>query len=659
MTGAGPFGRAPVNIIIDKIKSQIFINIIFYIIDCMKKILLLAAAALIVTSANAQLKRSETTTAPALPQVNLYQPEAKMEVAKMRVPGTPVVKKAQKKANSIEPWYRRPAGAFAASMLVEDGAYAGMLYAPYIAVKPYVDYTFIGDAIGQSENAQYEWDVQYWGYNDDYTDQIQKWETVQGTKELTWQYGYETDSVPVFYVIDGNEFVWWFIHGYEMNGTTPVNEYAADILAVPNTMDIWGYDFLKSSKSFVYGGRNGDQQYPMTYYSGADPYGDNENGWWFGKNGGTKSSSTGLTYRMDGIAQAFEKPTAPYLLNEVVLDCAVLEVAEGAQVDMTCKIYKLDEIPPYMDDDEATLPDEPGELIAMGRATVTSETEATTNGLVFFTLYGEEDGLEYDVTPTIDCAILVVIDGYNDPEMADLQDFSARISSDMDVDEGFGELAYLKFGIPDEDDNVDHYIWAGLNNFFSSGSMKTGFTIFLSTENPWLTYNYSAEDGEYLFPNEGGEMVKHFGDYTSNGIEFWAWTPSADDAWYVSCNDDEVPDWLNIELTDGEENGEFSGVVYAKVTAEPLPAGVKGREAIVRFEFPGAYLDYKFMQGEQGPNPEPIPGDVNGDGSVNIADINEVIDIILSGTFDAAGDINGDGSVNIADINALIAIILK
>ena len=54
-----------------------------------------------------------------------------------------------------------------------------------------------------------------------------------------------------------------------------------------------------------------------------------------------------------------------------------------------------------------------------------------------------------------------------------------------------------------------------------------------------------------------------------------------------------------------------------------------------------------------------LTGDVNGDGSVNIADINAVIDLILSGRFDAVGDVNGDGAVNISDINALIGIILK
>jgi len=53
-----------------------------------------------------------------------------------------------------------------------------------------------------------------------------------------------------------------------------------------------------------------------------------------------------------------------------------------------------------------------------------------------------------------------------------------------------------------------------------------------------------------------------------------------------------------------------------------------------------------------------ISMDVNGDGEVNIADINAVIDMILSGRFSNTGDVNGDGEVNIADINAIIDKIL-
>lgn len=55
-----------------------------------------------------------------------------------------------------------------------------------------------------------------------------------------------------------------------------------------------------------------------------------------------------------------------------------------------------------------------------------------------------------------------------------------------------------------------------------------------------------------------------------------------------------------------------------------------------------------------------IPGDANGDGTVNIADINYIIDFILNPRADiAAADVNGDGNVNISDINAVIGIILK
>ena len=60
------------------------------------------------------------------------------------------------------------------------------------------------------------------------------------------------------------------------------------------------------------------------------------------------------------------------------------------------------------------------------------------------------------------------------------------------------------------------------------------------------------------------------------------------------------------------------------------------------------------------PEPEPLPGDVNGDREVNIADVNAVINIILSGNDDnTAADVNGDGEINIADVNAIINIILN
>ena len=51
--------------------------------------------------------------------------------------------------------------------------------------------------------------------------------------------------------------------------------------------------------------------------------------------------------------------------------------------------------------------------------------------------------------------------------------------------------------------------------------------------------------------------------------------------------------------------------------------------------------------------------DLNGDGSINIADVTQLIDAILEGDGSEEYDINGDGSVNISDINLIIEYIIN
>ncbi|MBQ9555155.1 MAG: BspA family leucine-rich repeat surface protein [Muribaculaceae bacterium] len=50
--------------------------------------------------------------------------------------------------------------------------------------------------------------------------------------------------------------------------------------------------------------------------------------------------------------------------------------------------------------------------------------------------------------------------------------------------------------------------------------------------------------------------------------------------------------------------------------------------------------------------------DVNGDGEVNIADVNTIINSVLGNGCNSRADLNKDGEINIADINAIIDIIL-
>ena len=71
-------------------------------------------------------------------------------------------------------------------------------------------------------------------------------------------------------------------------------------------------------------------------------------------------------------------------------------------------------------------------------------------------------------------------------------------------------------------------------------------------------------------------------------------------------------------------------------------------------------MDLKLYCHYPGVDEEPpvIKGDVNGDGEVNIAEVNVIISAILTGQFSLDVDVNGDGEVNIADANAVIGIIL-
>lgn len=53
------------------------------------------------------------------------------------------------------------------------------------------------------------------------------------------------------------------------------------------------------------------------------------------------------------------------------------------------------------------------------------------------------------------------------------------------------------------------------------------------------------------------------------------------------------------------------------------------------------------------------PYDVNGDGSVNVGDVNTVLNLILAEAYDAKCDVNRDGMVNVGDVNVILADILS
>ena len=378
-----------------------------------------------------------------------------------------------------------------------------------------------------------------------------------------------------------------------VNNLNPAYIYSAVDASYLDDMD--EYEFLLSSKTMCQRGRDGNVSTMFVTYNDAIPFDNNMYGRWFGKNGG----------HYDGMAQAFEKPTHPYLLKKVCVLTRDLECV--APVQLCCKVYRLDEIPAYRDDEPVELSGDFGDPIATGYTTVTPDTYEETYGSLTFTLYSHEEDdpeLVYEINPTVDYPILVVFEDYNNPECDALRDFTCFVSADIHVDEGYGELAYLKCPVNDSEGNfTGEYVWKGLNNLFSTGEMKTGYTIFIVADQPYLAFS-NNDDGEYVFPRNGGLMDKYpvhpqvYSDGMYPSIMFLSSNASED--WKITWNGSSVlPDWLEFEVEDMlDESGDFTDAVGVNVTAAPLPDGVGYREAVIRFEIPGDYQDYKFMQGK-------------------------------------------------------------
>lgn len=648
----------------------------------MKKFLLLGAAVLIAVSASAQAKRVSAVEPKTSPKLQLeklnpssYSKEVKATDANFGAYSSKLNKGPQK-ANIIDLWYTRPAGVFPVGPVCVDGEYMGKYGITFYLFKPWKDYTFRGyiEGLDEGANPLYAW--RYTIYDEEYDD-------YSNQKDLLINYPmYTQDVMPVFFACFGNDYedenAEWFeyqsmYYTFNYNDNPPsLTEYEPNLaVALPSFnsfSDIEGYELYCYQHEFTPGGRFGEQPYTAIRYTGLKAFDPEEeaaeegSGYWFGKNAGSIDGHT----HVDGIAQAFEKPEHPYLLKRIGVELGYVNLV--GPVEFTCKVYKLDALPEYDPEYPVALPAEPGELIATGKFTATPDmVDPNYNDLFLdFALMGHDEfdpTLEYEITPTVDYPILVVLDNYNDEGMENLKQFTTFCAYDWGrmSSQDFGETAYLKVDRADED-GVFHndYMWYGMHNFL--GDYYTAFQISINIEQPFID-TYVTGDDEYTFPDEGGEMVRDFifeteegeEEMTMYGVYFVSNVITSEGDWYVTWNDEEeLPDWLHLELADLQVGDAYSYVAATPITADPLPEGVTYREAKIRFEIPGDYIYYTFKQGTA---PEPNRYDVNHDGEVNVADINCLIDYILTGS--GQHDVNGDGEMTVADINALIDYILN
>lgn len=602
----------------------------------MKKSLLIAAAVMLAFGANAQQVRTSGSASKTANVVATQQlKDAKIEHRTAQRATGPVATRGMKRvvpANSA--YYLRPAGTMYSNWDSEGSGYI----MPFIYTTPYNEVTW--------RNFSTATGTPSWGYKI-YTGETRD-SLVSNDYDLTVTYGYEYEDVPALMMGD--------VGPYELSGYSTKTGAAASsgVLSVINSQEAFSdaaSNLLCSAHYYGSSDRFGTQQYGWTYYSGAPgpdynpdlPATDesqDRSGYWFGRNWGNWNCA----------ATAFEKPITPYVLNNVYMWVAALNVTED--VELTAKVYRLpDGLPQFNDTASVAIDPEllnEDNLLATGRTTITTDMNEDGQPILKFDLYeyDPELGMEYEVTPEVDDAIVVIVTGFDQDAIVSM---SGLFTNDEE-DEGVGELTYLGHA---EGDVVTQLV--GMNNFFTSGEMKVGNSIFIDVSRPFMIYNFTDETGEYTFPNEGGKYM-FAGQYEGVNIyaaDQYGEAVTASDLYYSLEDGNEVPEWLTIELAD---DATYGGV-QAKVTCAALPEGVSGREANVKFYINGAYLVYHFIQGEGGQ--QIMIGDTDGNGVVDITDVNNVINMMLGkAAMVPAADTDGNGVIDITDVNNVINLML-
>ena len=141
-------------------------------------------------------------------------------------------------------------------------------------------------------------------------------------------------------------------------------------------------------------------------------------------------------------------------------------------------------------------------------------------------------------------------------------------------------------------------------------------------------------------------------DGGTSAISFWAgaYGNDSDATLRVDFSTDKGSSWTEL--------GSFTvikGILQHIIMDIPLEGSARFR--IVQTSGMRVNVDDITIYGRTQQEPS-VPGDVNHDGEVNIADINAALDIILNGSNDYSADVNNDNEINVADINAVIDIIL-
>ena len=172
-----------------------------------------------------------------------------------------------------------------------------------------------------------------------------------------------------------------------------------------------------------------------------------------------------------------------------------------------------------------------------------------------------------------------------------------------------------------------------------------------------VRFSIAHAAARFAVPVDGGVLYK--GQHITLKPQQWA------TSYVVEVSSKDIT-WGRSRFIETLKNGQYETTLPAEQMKVDGKLMVDGTTYYARCKT--SYLDFDGISHSTAYGPiisfvykesETLEGDVNDDGEVNIADVNTIIDMILSGDAATAGDVNGDNEVNIADINTLINLILN
>ncbi len=221
-----------------------------------------------------------------------------------------------------------------------------------------------------------------------------------------------------------------------------------------------------------------------------------------------------------------------------------------------------------------------------------------------------------------------IYDGYEVYEIKGYWNYIEKSSWESFLDDNAYLGSFTTNDITNYDKNQILYLLENLDD-----QLEITYTMYNS-----LLFDDSDDFNYYIQPNE-------ITDIRCEGVIEYAYEYNWIDVWGISNTGNQYGFPHHHDITDPEYLEEHNNWYITDLPPEPWED-----------------LTPKVQRGGYGYNWTNFiysTGDINHDGNLDVLDVVNIVNLILSSQFDSCGDINNDGMLNVVDIVQLINFILN